>query len=225
MPHLTGKFPRLLGIIMLVTSLLAGVFYLKHIDDSGTLVATSAPASGSLPTVGTMAGSPMSDILTRQQTVTFAPMALSPAMGQIRLDIKITQIGPIQKDGGFGKQTYTLASLPNHKTVWEKTHNQLITLPSSTKDNNQTLGIKSRTVTAGETTVPENASYVLTAALEQWLLASPNLSLALEARTGTVKANPVYIAIIFATLFLSVFLLYLTTSPEQRAQAKAKKRK
>lgn len=223
MPYLSGKFPRILALVMIVVSLLSGVAYLKWVEDSGILVATSAPASGSLKSIGTMEGRPMSGILTRQQTTTFAPIALSPEMGQVRLDIKITQIGPVSNDGGFGKQTYTLARLPNQETVWEKTESRLINLPDSAKDDNPTLGIKSRTVTIGEVKVAEKGSYILTAAVEQWLLASPNLSLALEARTGTVAANPLYIAGIFGTLFAGLFLLYLTTSPEQRAQAKRKK--
>jgi hypothetical protein len=220
MPYLKGKFPRLLALVMLVCSLLTGVAYLAWTQNSGTLIATSEPVSGSLPTLGTMAARPASGILTRQQTITFAPMALSPDMGPVKLSLKITQIGLAGKDGGYGQQTYTLARLPNHETVWEDTRTRLIDLPSSPKDDNPTLGIKSRTVTVGMVSVPDKASYVLTAAVEQWLLASPNLSLALEARIGTTAANPLYVAAIFATLFASLFLLYLTTSPEQRAQAK-----
>ncbi len=224
-PHLKGKFPRFLALIMTVCSLLTGVAYLAWTQNSGTLVSTSEPVSGSLPTVGTMTARPMSEILTRQQTITFAPMALSPDMGPVKLSIKITQIGLAGKDGGYGQQKYTLARLPNHETVWEDTRTRLIDLPASPKDDNPTLGIKSRTVTVGMVTVPDKASYVLTAAVEQWLLASPNLSLALEARANTVHANPIYIAAIFGTLFLGLFILYLTTSPEQRAQAKIKQRK
>ena len=223
MLYLPGKFPRLLALVMIVGSLLTGVVYLGWTQNSGTLVATSEPVSGTLPTMGTMDARPMSGILTRQQTVTFAPMALSPDMGPVRLDIKITQIGLVNKDGGYGKQTYTLARLPNHETVWEKTYSRLIDLPNSVKDDKPSLGIKLRNAHVGMVTVPDKASYVLTAAVEQWLLASPNLSLALEARIGTTAANPVYVVTIFATLFLGLFLLYLTTSPEQRAQAKQRK--
>ena len=116
MPYIESKFLRILFIVMFLGSLASAVGYLKWVQDSGEIVATAEPLTSPLnpanTTVGMMRERPLSGILTREQAVAFAPLKLTPEMGEIRLEIKLVQVGPSSDRGQFATmQDYLVTRL------------------------------------------------------------------------------------------------------------------
>ena len=112
MPFIDSKALRIVCFIGIVGALLSAVLYLRSVQNSGTIVATAQTLTSPLnldnTTIGTMVDRPMADILTRKQTLIFAPITLSPDMGDIRLDIELTQLGIINGEKGTGVTTFFL---------------------------------------------------------------------------------------------------------------------
>lgn len=221
MPFIDSKALRIICFIGIVGALLSAVLYLRSVQNSGTIVATAETLASPLnlenTAIRTMVDRPMADILTRQQTLIFAPITLSPDMGDIRLDIELTQLGIINGEQGFGTQTYTFINDSNGQAVFDLKEKGIISLPKEDKKAALSFtGKKTHTFTVAHTTVPQAGQYSLTAMIEQWVLASPNLSMKLIAKTGTVEADTRIVAGLFGTLFLCLFLLFLTTPPHLR---------
>lgn len=224
MPYIQSKFLRIVFIVLFLGSLAAAVGYLKWVQASGEVVATAEPLTSPLnpanTSVGLMRERPVSGIITREQTVVFAPLKLAPEMGEIRLEIKLVQVGPSSDRGRFATQTYTLVDDASGKAVFEKKERGLLNPPTEDKSKDVSIGVKNHSVVVARTTVPHAGTYTLNATIEQWLLASANLSMTLVAKSGTVEADTKIIVAIFGTLLLSIFLLFLTTPPHLRKSQK-----
>lgn len=215
MPYIESKKLRIAGIALLAGGLLLLVGYLSWIKNSGEIVATSLPVSASV-TVGALIDRPMADILARQESIVFSPITLTPDMGEIRLDIHLTQTGIISKESGTGTQTFSVTNAATGEEIFQRTGRGMIRIPADTAESTSGFSIKNSSTHVGTFKVKDAGSYVVHAMLEKWLLASPYISMELVARTGALAADIKIIVALAFTVFLGIMLCWMTTPPHLR---------
>lgn len=220
MPYIENRQLRISGMALLFVGLLSLVGYLFWIKNSGETVATATPVSANVQ-LGTWISRPMLDISTRQEGIVFSPITLTPEMGDVRLDIHLTQTGFITNESGIGTQSFSLINTVTGEEVFQKKDRGMLRVPASTDKIEKAFTIKNSRTHVATLKVPASAPYVLSATLEKWILASPHISMTLVAKTGAVSPNAGIVVIFSMAMLMGILLCWVTTPPHLR-NSKAK---